>query len=141
MRRLTILALFTLLPVALPAGAAEPPPPPRAYETGRLGIAGEAFLTTEVADARAMPDITKKVGIMVSLTPEGAKRLAAITAALVGKPMLVTLDGKTLVAEMIRKPIMTGVIEIPGRWSLDEAEALARRISGKDPLPDELGAE
>ena len=75
----------------------------------------------------------------VSLTPAGAKRLEGITTSLVGKPMMVTLDGKSLSAELIRKSVAGGVIEIPGRWSLDAAEALARRISGKDPLPDDLG--
>ena len=55
--------------------------------------------------------------------------------------MLVALDGKTLGAELIRKPVNGGVIEIPGRWTLTDAEALARRISGKDPLPDDLGGE
>ena len=78
---------------------------------------------------------------MSRLSPAAAQRLSQITAALVGKPMLVALDGKTLGAELIRKPVNGGVIEIPGRWTLTDAEALARRISGKDPLPDDLGGE
>ena len=134
------LALITCAAMAMQACNAQPAAPPvRSYETGKLTIAGEGFAPSEIADARAMPDVNKRVGIMVSLTPAGAKRLEGITAALVGTPMLVILDGKTLVAELIRKPFAGGVIEIPGRWTLDEAEALARRISGRDPLPDDLG--
>ncbi|RYD81837.1 MAG: hypothetical protein EOP61_42585, partial [Sphingomonadales bacterium] len=97
-----------------------------------------AFAASEIADARAMPDINKKVGMMISLTPGAAAKLEKITAPLIGKAMLVALDGKTIAAELIRKPVAGGVIEIPGKWSLDEAEAIARRISGKDPLPDEF---
>jgi preprotein translocase subunit SecD len=118
--------------------AASPPSEVRGYETGKLTIGGELFEAAEIADARAMPDLNKQVGLMVSLTPAGAKRLEAISGALIGQPMLVQLDGKTLVAQLIGKPIASGVIDIPGRWRLDEAEALARRISGKDPLPDDL---
>jgi len=134
------LMLIVCAAIATPACNAEPSPPPaRSYETGNLTIAGETFTPGEIADARAMPDINKKFGVMISLTPAGAKRLEGITGSLVGKPMLVALDSKTLSAELTRKPIATGVIEIPGRWTLDEAERLARRISGKDPLPDDLG--
>lgn len=139
MRRLIMLALAALLATTDGASAAEPAPAPvHSYETGALTIAGEAFAAGDVVDARAMPDINKKVGLMLTLSPAAAARLEKITAALIGKPMLIALDGKTLGAELISKPLSGGVIEVPGRWSLSEAEALARRISGKDPLPDDL---
>ncbi|WP_340314343.1 SecDF P1 head subdomain-containing protein [Rhizorhabdus argentea] len=128
--------------VAMQACAAEPAPAPaQAFETGKLTIAGQAFAPAEVLDARALPDINKKVGILLTLTPPAAQRLGEITAALVGKPMLVALDGKALGGELIRKPLTDGTIEIPGRWNLTDAEVIARRISGKDPLPDDLGGE
>lgn len=139
MRRRIIAALVAGAAIPMQACNAQPAPAARSYETGKLTIAGEAFTAAEVADARAMPDINKKVGIMISLTPPAARRLEGISGSLVGRPMEVTLDGKTLASEPIRKPITSGVIEVPGRWSLDEAETLARRISGKDPLPDDLG--
>lgn len=141
MTRRRALALLAAPPLALasfaaPACAAGTPA--AAFATGRLTIAGEAFAPAEVLDARALPDVNGKVGIMLTLVPAAAKRLEAITGSLVGKPMLVALDGRTLAAELIRKPIADGVIEIPGRWNLGDGEALARRISGRDPLPDDL---
>jgi preprotein translocase subunit SecD len=139
MRFLVPLLLLLLTPLAGASAAAADPV--QRFETGKLTIAGEAFAPDEILDARALPDINDKVGIMLTLTPEAAKRLGEITAALVGKPMLVALDGKTIAAEMIAKPVTGGVIEIPGRWNLTDAEALARRISGKDPLPDDLSGE
>lgn len=110
----------------------------QAVATGKLTVAGQAFAAADVLDARAMPDLNGKAGVMLTLSPAAAKRLATITAGLAGKPMIVALDGKTLLAEMIRSPIRDGVIELPARVSLPEAEALAKRISGKDPLPDDL---
>lgn len=127
MRRLLLLAALLATPLAA-----------QGYPTGSLTVAGEKFAPAEILDARAVPDLNGKAGIMLTLDPAATKRLAAITEALTGKPMLVALDGKTLVAEMIRAPIRDGVIEVPGRYALPEAEALAKRISGKDPLPDDL---
>ncbi len=139
MSRRLALAWAAAVPLAVPLGivhAAE-----LAFATGKLSIGGEAFAPEEVMDARALPDINGKVGIMITLTPEAAKRLEGISGSLVGKPLLIALDGKTLAAELIRKPIRDGVIELPGRWSLTDGEALARRISGRDPLPDDLGSD
>ncbi|ATE63478.1 SecDF P1 head subdomain-containing protein [Rhizorhabdus dicambivorans] len=141
MRPLLALALLGLTPALTPACSAASPPAATPFETGKLTIGGEAFSPAEVLDARALPDVNGKVGIMLTLSPGAAKRLEAISGSLVGRPMLVALDGKTLAGELIRKPIANGVIEIPGRWTLSEGEALARRISGRDPLPDDLGAE
>ena len=139
MMRLVALAVLAAAPIAVAAAPVAPATLP--FATGDLMIAGERFSPADVLDARAMPDINGKVGIMLTLAPPAAKRLEDITATLVGKPMLVALDGKTLAAELIRKPIKGGVIELPGRWNLTDAEALARRISGRDPLPDDLGSE
>ena len=136
MSRRFALLLLVAGPLATAATAATPAP--ALFETGRLTIAGEAFATSDVLDARALPDINGKVGIMLSLTPAAASRLGIISGALVGQPLPVALDDMPLSAELVRKPQTDGVIEIPGRWNLSEAEALARRISGQDPLPDDL---
>ena len=135
-RRLALILSLAAMPLAVSAQTTAPAATP--FATGALTIAGEAFAVTEVLDARALPDINGKVGIMLTLTPAAAKRLGGISAALVGKPMPVALDGKLLGGEVLRKPLTSGVIEIPGRWNLTDAEALARRISGRDPLPDDL---
>ncbi|MFZ5703773.1 MAG: SecDF P1 head subdomain-containing protein [Pseudomonadota bacterium] len=139
MTRLLALLLLAASPLAVPATAAHAAVTP--FATGKLTIGGEAFAPAEVLDARALPDINGKVGVMITLTPEAAKRLEGISGSIVGKPLLIALDGKSLAAELVRKPIRDGVIELPGRWSLTDGEALARRISGRDPLPDDLASE
>jgi len=140
MRRLPALALLAALSLAVPACAAEKPVA-TPFQTGKLTIAGEAFAPSDVLDARALPDINGKVGVLLTLAPKAAKRLEEISLPLAGRPLLVALDGKTLANELVRKPIADGVIEIPGRWNLSDGEAIARRISGRDPLPDDLGGE
>lgn len=132
------LAFVLLAALPLVPGIAQTQQTAKTYPTGQLTIGGEGFAPADVADARAMPDINKKVGILLTLTPAAAKRLAAISTALVGRALMVALDGKALAGELIHKPVADGVIELPGRWTLDEAETLARRMSGRDPLPDDL---
>lgn len=134
MKRLIAIALLAAAPLGVAAAA----PAPATFETGVLTIGGEMFAPAEILDARALPDVNGKVGMMLTLTSSAAKRLEGISGSLVGKPMLIALDGKPLAGELIRKPIANGVIEIPGRWTLADGEALARRISGRDPLPDDL---
>ena len=107
-------------------------------EAGKLVIGGEDFATAEVLDARAMPDIGGGAGLLITLTPAAAKRLQTMTTALAGKPLTIALDGQPVATLMIRGPIADGVIDLPGHRALPEAEALAKRISGKDPLPDDL---
>ena len=107
-------------------------------EAGKLIIGGEAFATAEVLDARAMPDIGGGAGLMITLTPAATKRLHTLTIPLAGKPLTITLDGQPVAALMIHGPVTDGVIDLPGHRPIAEAEALAKRISGKDPLPDDL---
>jgi preprotein translocase subunit SecD len=126
MRKLVVALLLIAVPLAAQV------------VTGKLTIAGEPFAPSDVIDARAMPDPGSTAGIMLTLTPKAAARLQKLTAGLTGKPMIVTLDGKPLLSEMIRGPIEDGVINIPGNYRTVQAEALAKRISGKDPLPEDL---
>lgn len=120
--------IASLLLVAAPALAATP----------GFTIAGQPFAQSEVMDARAMPDMDGAASIMLTFTPAAGKRLLAITTAGMGKPLPIALDGKTLVEPLVESPIDGGVMEVSGHFPLSEAEALAKRISGKDPLPDSL---
>ena len=115
--------------VAAPAAAQAP---------AGFTIAGEAFAQRDILDARAMPDVDGTAGIMLTFTPQAAKRLETLTRAGVGKPMPIALDGKVLVEPTVDAPIDGGVVEVSGHFPMAEAEALAKRISGKDPLPDSM---
>lgn len=124
---------LTALALAAPA-LAQPAP----TAAGVFTIAGERFAAGDILDARAMPDIAGGAGIMISFAPAAAKRLAALTAAQIDKPVALALDGKVLAEPVVREAIEGGVLQISGDFTVAQAEALAKRISGKDPLPEEF---
>ncbi len=103
-----------------------------------LTIAGERFAQSEIIDARAVADATGPA-ILVTLGPAATKRFATITRANVGRPVTVALGSKPLSAPYVLEPIEAGSFQISGQRSFAEAAAIARRISGKDPLPESDG--
>ncbi len=120
-----------LLPLLMLLATAAAPPP-------AFTIGGQPFAQADILDARAMPDVDGSASIMLTFSPAAAKRLRALTAALVGKPLPVALDGNVVVEPMVDTPIDDGVMQMTGRFALPEATALAKRISGRDPLPDSM---
>jgi preprotein translocase subunit SecD len=104
-----------------------------------FAIGGEAFSQDEIVDARALPQLGGGASIMITLSDSGAKRIATLTQKRVGGTVAVAIDGETISNPTIREPILDGVVQISAQdWSIASAAALAKRISGKDPLPDSL---
>ncbi|MET0268823.1 MAG: hypothetical protein ABW173_00215 [Sphingomonas sp.] len=101
-------------------------------------IGGEGFPQADIVDARAMPDVEGTATIMLTFSPTAAKRLATVTRGSIGKPLPIALDGKLLMTPVILTTVTEGVIEVGGHFPVAEAEALAKRISGKEPLPDSM---
>jgi len=126
MFRLTFLPL--MLALAAPAHAAE-----RSFL-----IAGESFPESEILDARAQPELDGTSSIRITFGESASKRIAIVTGRLVGKPAHVALDEVTVADPIMREPILDGVLQLSGAWTIADAEALAKKISGKDPLPDSL---
>lgn len=122
--------LISLLLLLLPA-------PATAAERKFL-IANEPFGESDILDARAQPELDGTSSIRITFGEAAAKRVAAITQRLVGKAAHVALDDATLADPVVRAPINDGVLQLSGPWSTSAATALAKRISGKDPLPDSL---
>lgn len=101
-------------------------------------IAGEAFSETEIIDARAQPDISGKATIMITFDDNGRIKLARLSGANKSKPLPFVLDGQTLMAPVVTDPIIDGIAQITGMFTITEAEVIAKKISGKPPLPDSL---
>lgn len=102
-------------------------------------IAGEAFQEADIIDARALPQLGGGAAILLSFEAPAAKRIAGITARLAGKPVPVALDGETISSPTVSEPINDGALQISNAaWTVEAATALAKRISGKDPLPESL---
>ena len=101
-------------------------------------IAGEAFGEAEIVDARAQPDLAGKATIMITFDDNGRIKLARLSGANKSKPLPFVLDGQTLMAPVVTDPIIDGVAQITGMFTITEAEVIAKKISGKPPLPDSL---
>ena len=101
-------------------------------------IAGQPFAQTEILDARGLATAAGEPAILVTLTQKASGRLAAISKALLGKPLVATLDGKILTGPVVREPIVDGMVDFTGFASFEESEKQAELISGKPPVPDSM---
>lgn len=103
-------------------------------------IAGEPFAQADIIDARTVPDGSGSAALLLTFTPKGAAHLKALTTAHSGAPLPVVLDGTKIAEPTLSGPIEDGQLQISGDFgSFDAAGAVAKRISGKDPVPEGLG--
>ena len=75
---------------------------------------------------------------MITFDDNGRIKLARLSGANKSKPLPFVLDGQTLMAPVVTDPILDGVAQITGMFTITEAEVIAKKISGKPPLPDSL---
>lgn len=122
------LALMALLAIPIIANAATP--------ADLLTINGTEFPQRDILDARATSDGAGTPNIFVTLTPAAAERLASISRSNIGKPIPIAIGGKLLMSPVVQDEITGGAIEISGVATFEAAIAMAKRISGKDPLPE-----
>jgi preprotein translocase subunit SecD len=126
----TMLKAMIYVPIALLLIAADAP--------REFSIGGKKFKERDILDARPLPDLNGTAAIMLTFDEKAAKRLAKISRKNREKPVAVNLDGKTLVRPIFHNEIRDGMIQISGLFTIDQATTLARRISGKEPLPESL---
>jgi preprotein translocase subunit SecD len=122
-----ILVLLSVLIAAAPALA----------QMRSFSVGGMAIAEADIIDARGLPDTVGKALLQITLDPAAARKLATVAVAS-GRPLPIVLNGKTISAPILAEPIRDGVFVIAGQFTLAEADALAKLISGKDPLPDSL---
>jgi preprotein translocase subunit SecD len=101
-------------------------------------INGMAFSQTEILDARGTASLSGEPAILVTVSEKARAKLQSLSAAVLGKAITASLDGRTLNGPVVRDPIADGMIELTGFADFSESEAVAERISGKPPLPDSL---
>jgi preprotein translocase subunit SecD len=97
-------------------------------------------LAIEVTDvAPILDERTKQPVIAIKMTPTSAKRFAELTTQNVGRKLELRIDGKTVMAPVIREPIMFGSMQVSGSWTLQETKDLADSIAaGKSKVEVEL---
>jgi protein-export membrane protein SecD len=79
--------------------------------------------------------------VSVKFNEEGAKLFTEITTKHTGEQLGIFLDGELLSAPVINEPITGGKAVISGKFTVDEAQALAKNLSfGALPVPISLAS-
>ena len=96
---------------------------------------GNVFMTGDMVKTAAYSYGEKGHQIAFELTPEGAKIFGDMTAANVGRNLVIELDGETLIDATVQQAIPDGHGVITGNYTQDEATSVAAKIqSGALPL-------
>ncbi|MEP7132090.1 MAG: hypothetical protein ABI914_02920 [Acidobacteriota bacterium] len=84
------------------------------------------------ASAIAAADVERGPGgysqIRLSLTPEGARRLAEITRRFVGRRLGIVVEGRLRSAPRVMERVSNGILVIAGDFSDSEAQEMARKL-------------
>ena len=97
-------------------------------ETGKVLLTGDM-----VADATKQVGATQKGGnaepyVALKFNDEGKQLFAEATAANIGKPIYIVMDGEVISAPMVQSAITTGEASITGNFTGESAEELASLI-------------
>jgi hypothetical protein len=110
--------------------------PAKTYPVGTFVVAGHKLAATDILDARAIPDMAGKPSLMITLTPAAATAIGGTA----GSKLPCTLDDKPIGASPADALAADHIVALSGDFGdYDAVSALARRISGRDPLPDSEG--
>lgn len=97
----------------------------RAYLISRqVSVDGEDFVDAAPGLDRA----TSRPIVNMRLDARGARHLASVTQANVGRPLAVVLDGAVIAAPIIREPITRGTLQISGEFTVQQVDAIAMKI-------------
>ena len=101
-----------------------------------LGVQSRAMISGEqIADANQTHDDQNRVAVRIRFDVEGSQRFAQVTQANVGRRFAIILDNRVVSAPMINEPILGGVAEIAGSFTVESANALAISLrSGRLPV-------
>lgn len=81
----------------------------------------------DIAQSWVVDDGSGRFGVAVELLPFGAERMRQATEAHVGRPMAVLVDGRVVMAPVVRSPI-SGSAVITGNFTRADAERIAEGI-------------
>lgn len=119
-------------PVVQVAPEARPDPPDTLADADgtvyRLGPA--------IGDLTRFEDVRAEQGehggwvVQIELSPDDAREFGEWTTAHVGDQLAIVVDGEIVTAPTVQSPITGGTVQIAGRFTEDEARALATAITG-----------
>ena len=100
-------------------------------------------LAIDVMDVAPIIDQwSKQPAIAIKMRPASAKQFAELTTQNVGRKLELRIDGKIVMAPVVREPILAGSLQISGGFTLQQAKDLADSIAaGKSKVEVELANE
>jgi len=104
-------------PGALPTAAATPEPP----------LCHTVMIGSILSDAQPQRSQTGQYIISFTLTGDGSRQFGQYTAAHIGQPLAIVVDGVVVSAPTIQSTI-TATGQISGKFTLDSATTLARQL-------------
>jgi preprotein translocase subunit SecD len=122
--RMRAAPLFLLALAALAASAAAPPPRPGLW-IGPIHACRSTVAEVVVAEN----EVDGLPNAVIRFRPDAAEALHRVTAARVGEAMPVRLDGRVILAPIVREPITGGEVQITP-IAADEAEAIRAAALG-----------
>ncbi len=100
-------------------------------ESKKVYLHREAEITNgDIQGASVTTDNSGQPVISVALTVEGAKKMAALSKANLGKPLAIVLDGRVVMAPAIRSE-MSGGVAITGNLTKEAAQRIADGLNAK----------
>jgi hypothetical protein len=105
----TALALLLACLAAVAPGAA---PAQRSVQSRGLWIGSIPACAGTVADVAVAPDQSGELSAILTLRPAWRAALRRETTRLLGRPMPVRLDGREVMAPVVREPIAGGVVAL-----------------------------
>jgi preprotein translocase subunit SecD len=107
--------------------------PSSIYDIAKVtGITGKDFSRAQVT----FNETTGGPEVSVEMNAEGAKKFSELTKRLIGKDILIVLDGYVISNPVISSEIIDGKGRISGEFALDEAKTLAVQLNaGALPVP------
>ncbi|TLD68748.1 hypothetical protein FEM03_21450 [Phragmitibacter flavus] len=85
--------------------------------------------SSDIKSAYAFADAVMGPTVGLDFTELGAKKFAEVTKRSIGKRLAIIIDGKVISAPNIKDQITGGKAVISGKFSMDDADALARKIN------------
>jgi hypothetical protein len=82
----------------------------------------------DIASSWVTEDAGDRFGVVVQLLPSGVERMRQATAAHVGRPLAILVDGAVVSAPVVRSPIGDSAV-ITGSYTRAEAERIVEGIS------------
>lgn len=128
---MNILAFLLLITAGQAAGGTpETTAQPAQRRDAGLWIGGIFFAPDDIASATQEWDsLDGSPNVLITFTETGRAKFNRAQQGRVGEQLEIRMNGEIVSAPILREPISGNQVTISGAFTLDEAEAMARRIA------------